>query len=50
MILGFLGYGAGYEGCEGGKVYFGLYTPRAEYGWVVSSRGIYLDTIFVVDK
>jgi len=50
MILGFLGYGAGYEGCDCGKWYFGIYTPQAEYGWVVTSNDIYLDTVFFVDK
>jgi hypothetical protein len=40
-----LGYGAGYEGYSDGKYYFGTYTPSAEYGWVVTDREIYLDTI-----
>jgi len=41
-----LGYGIGYEGYSDEKLYFGVYTPKAEYGWVVSDREIYLDTIF----
>jgi hypothetical protein len=41
-----LGYGIGYEGYSDEKLYFGVYTPQAEYGWVVSNREIYLDTIF----
>ena len=40
-----LGYGAGFEGYENGKLYFGLYTPNAEYGYVVTEREIYLDTV-----
>lgn len=43
-----LGYGAGYEGYENGKYYFGIYTPTHEYGWVVTEKEIYLDT--VLDK
>ena len=40
------GYGVGYEGYENGKLYVGTYTPNMEYGWVVTEREIYLDTIF----
>jgi hypothetical protein len=50
VILGILGYGVGYEGYDNGKLYFGIYTPNAEYGWVVTHNDIYLDTIFFVDK
>lgn len=50
VILGFLGYGAGYEGFDDGKAYFEIRTPKVEYGVVVESRGIYLDTIFRVDN
>lgn len=46
LALGSLGYGAGYEGFSDGKLYFGLYTPTAEYGWVLTEKEIYLDTIF----
>jgi hypothetical protein len=45
LWAGMLGYGVGYEGYSDGKVYVGTYTPKAEYGWVVTDRGIYLDTI-----
>lgn len=38
--------GLGYEGYEDGKIYFGLYTPNAEYGYVVTNKEIYLDTVF----
>lgn len=41
-----MGYGVGYEGYEAGKLHFGLYTPNAEYGYVVTDREIYLDTVF----
>lgn len=40
-----VGYGAGYEGYDNGKYYFGVYTPTVEYGWVVSEKEIYLDTV-----
>jgi hypothetical protein len=41
-----LGYGAGFEGYNGHELRFGLYTPNAEYGYVVNDREIYLDTVF----
>jgi hypothetical protein len=46
MMIGMLGYGAGFEGYDDEKWYFGVYTPTCEYGYVVTDRGIYLDTIF----
>lgn len=46
MIL-FSGYSVGYEGYDNGKVYFGLYTPDAEYGYVLTEKEIYLDTILI---
>jgi hypothetical protein len=46
MMIGMLGYGVGYEGYDDGKWYFGVYTPSCEYGYVVTDREIYLDTIF----
>jgi len=39
------GYGAGYEGHDNDKYYFGIYTPQYEYGYVVTPNEIYLDTI-----
>lgn len=45
MILGMVGYGVGFEGVDGEKMYIGVYTPRCEYGWVVTNKEIYLDTI-----
>jgi hypothetical protein len=53
MMMGMLGYGVGYEGYDDGKWYFGAYTPSCEYGYVVTDKGIYLDTIFsekTIDK
>ena len=41
-----LGMFCGFEGYENGKVYIGVYTPSAEYGWVVTDREIWLDTIY----
>ena len=35
----------GFEGYDNGKVYFGVYTPNCEYGYVVTPEEIYLDTI-----
>lgn len=49
MMAGMLGYGVGYEGYDDGKMYFGVYTPDTEYGWVVTDKEIYLDTIFKKD-
>lgn len=45
MIL-FSGYGIGYEGYENNKLYFGLYSPSAEYGYVLTEQEIYLDTVY----
>ena len=36
----------GYEGYDDGKLYIGIYTPACEYGWVVTNREVYLDTIY----
>ena len=49
VVLGCWGYGIGYEGYDSGKMYFGVYTPQAEYGWVITDKEIYLDTIFSKD-
>lgn len=46
MLLGLVGYGVGIEGFVNGKLYVGLYTPKCEYGYVVTQEEIYLDTIF----
>ena len=46
VILGVLGYGVGFEGYDSGKVYFGVYTPNREYGYVVTNREVYLDAVF----
>ena len=47
FLCGMFGYGGGYEGYSDGKFYIGLYTPNAEYGYVVTDREIYLDTVFL---
>ena len=36
----------GYEGYDDGKLYIGTYTTTCEYGWVITDREIYLDTIY----
>lgn len=41
------GYGVGYEGYDNNKLYVGVYTPSVEYGYVITEKEIYLDTIFV---
>jgi hypothetical protein len=41
----FFGFGFGLEGIEDGKVYVGIYTPTVEYGYVITSEQVYLDTI-----
>lgn len=46
MIMWMFGYSAGYEGYDNGKIYVGTYTPTCEYGWVITNREIYLDTIY----
>ena len=45
FILAFavLGYGVGFEGVDGDRVYIGTYTPQKEYGWVVQNGEIRLD-------
>ena len=43
MILGLF---VGYEGYDNGKLYIGTYTPTCEYGWVITNREVYLDTIY----
>jgi hypothetical protein len=48
-MFGSLGYGCGYEGQDKGKVYFGVYTPQAEYGYVVENFKISLDSIYRKD-
>jgi len=46
-VLACLGYGAAYEGYDNNKWHLGVYTPNAEYGWVVTKDSVYLDTVFV---
>lgn len=36
----------GFEGYDNGHVYLGVYTPKCEYGYVMTMNGIYLDTMF----
>lgn len=45
FLITFMGFGIGFEGCDEGKMYFGTYTPTREYGWVVTDREVYLDTV-----
>lgn len=44
-VMALMGYSAGFEGYDNGKVYVGFYTPTHEYGWVMSNNDIYLDTV-----
>lgn len=50
VLVWSLGYGVGFEGLEDKKICFGIYTPKAEYGWVITEKEIYLDTIFIKEK
>ena len=45
LLITFMGFGVGYEGHSDGKLYLGTYTPSREYGWVVTDKEIYLDTV-----
>jgi hypothetical protein len=45
-IYTIFGIMVGFEGYDNGKVYFGVYTPNCEYGYVMTAEEIYLDTIF----
>lgn len=45
--MAFLGYSFGFEGYDNGKLQLGVYTPNAEYGWVIKKDDIYLNTVFV---
>lgn len=45
IVVMLCGFGIGYEGHDNGKYYFGVYTPSKEYGWVVTDKEIYLDTV-----
>lgn len=45
FLITFMGFGIGFEGYDEGKMYFGAYTPTKEYGWVVTNKEVYLDTV-----
>lgn len=45
LMISFMGFGLGFEGYENGKLYIGAYTPSKEYGWVVTDKEVYLDTV-----
>ena len=47
ILIMFCGYGIGYEGYDHNKVYVGLYTPSVEYGYVITEKEIYLDSVFM---
>jgi hypothetical protein len=44
-FLALIGYSAGFEGYDNGKVHIGFYTPNHEYIWAVTKDEIYLDVI-----
>jgi len=50
LLLTLASFMVGYEGYEDGKYYFGVYTPTAEYGWVVKDGEIWLDTVYTKDR
>ena len=45
LFFSLLGYGVGFEGVDGDRVYIGTYTPTHEYGWVVEDGEIWLDVV-----
>ena len=45
-IASFIGMFVGFEGYLNGKLYVGVYTPKCEYGYVITQEEIYLDTIY----
>ena len=45
-IASFIGMFVGFEGYLNGKLYVGVYTPKCEYGYVITPEEIYLDTIY----
>jgi len=46
IIIMLFGFGIGLEAISNDKIHFGVYTPTAEYGYVINNRvEIYLDTI-----
>jgi hypothetical protein len=49
MLAAMAGVSVGYEGYDDGKMYFGVYTRDTEYGWVVTDKDIYLDTVLKKD-
>lgn len=49
LMFGSLGYGCGYEGQDKDKIYFGIYTPQAEYGYVIENFKISLDSTYRKD-
>lgn len=47
-LLTICGLFCGVEGIEDNKIYFGIYTPQTEYGFVLKDFSeIYLDTVLV---
>lgn len=46
-VIMFCGYGIGYEGYRDNKLYIGLYSPNIEYGYAISDKEIYLDTVYI---
>ena len=49
-LVTMLGMFVGFEGYDNGKVYVGIYTPQCEYGYVITQKEIYLDTVFTKDS
>jgi hypothetical protein len=45
LVLSLFGYGVGFEGVDGDRVYIGTYTPQKEYGWVVQNGEVWLDVV-----
>ena len=45
-VVTFLSMFVGFEGYLNGKIYIGVYTQTTEYGYVITNKEIYLDTIY----
>ena len=45
-IVTLLSMFVGYEGYDNGKIYIGVYTQTTEYGYVITDKEIYLDTVY----
>ena len=45
-VVTFLSMFIGYEGYDNGKIYVGVYTQTTEYGYVITDKEIYIETVY----